>query len=158
MGGDEMLRPFGHGRFPVIRDTLYPITLGPHTFFWLLLTPPATQVADKEWVVPTIGYRGESDWWFTPAGQRYVETDLTRYVRGTRWFRSKSRQILNSALVDVVQLSEQNRTQLLLIGINYSEGPRDLYALPATIVSGEEARKVQVEYPVAVMAKLGSEN
>jgi maltose alpha-D-glucosyltransferase/alpha-amylase len=149
---------FGHGRFSVIRDTPYPITLGPHTFFWLVLTPPATQVADKEWVVPTIGYRGEPAWWFTPAGQRFVETDLTRYIRGTRWFRSKSRQILNSALVDVVQLSEQNRTQLLLISINYSEGARDLYALPAKVVSGEEARKIQVEYPIAVMAKLGSEN
>ncbi|HXO98452.1 MAG TPA: maltose alpha-D-glucosyltransferase, partial [Chthoniobacterales bacterium] len=35
---------FGHGRFPVIRDTLYPITLGPTTFYWLLLTPPEVGV------------------------------------------------------------------------------------------------------------------
>src|ERR1700751_875965 len=40
---------FGHGRFPVIRDTLYPITLGPTTFYWLLLTPPeAGGVSDGE--------------------------------------------------------------------------------------------------------------
>ena len=31
---------FGHGRFPVIRDNKYTITLGAHTSFWLLLTPP----------------------------------------------------------------------------------------------------------------------
>ena len=31
---------FGHGRFPVIRDNKYTITLGPHTSYWLLLTPP----------------------------------------------------------------------------------------------------------------------
>ncbi|MBV9490376.1 MAG: maltose alpha-D-glucosyltransferase [Verrucomicrobia bacterium] len=148
---------FGHGRFPVIRDASYPITLGPNTFFWLVLTPPATQTAEVAYALPTIGFRGEPDWWFRPVGQRFIETDLTRYVRGTRWFRSKSREVLNVSLVDSVELSQADRTQLLLIGINYSEGPRDLYALPVKIVSGDEARNIQVEYPLALIAKTGTD-
>jgi maltose alpha-D-glucosyltransferase/alpha-amylase len=148
---------FGHGRFPVIRDTSYQITVGPHTFFWLLLTPPDASASSAEQTRPTIGFRGEPGWWFTSAGQRFVEGSLTQYIRKTRWFRSKSRDILSVGLADVVELPSDHRSQLLLVGINYSEGARDLYALPVRTVGGEEARNVEIDHPLALIANLESE-
>jgi maltose alpha-D-glucosyltransferase / alpha-amylase len=149
---------FGHGRFPVIRDTLYPITLGPTSFFWLLLTPPeAGSVSDGEKYLPTIAYNGSSSWWYSPAGARFLERDLIHYMRGCRWYRSKSRSIVNTALIDLVELDSEDSTKFLEIGVNFSEGARDLYALPVKVVSGDEARSIEVEYPGAVIARVGAE-
>ncbi len=148
---------FGHARFPVIRDAPYPITLGPHTYFWLLLTPPQNGAANEPGTLPTVGFNGQPDWWSTRPGARFAETDLIRYVQSTRWFRSKSRQVVSANLVDTVELSSADRSQLLLVGINYSEGPRDLYALPTKIVAGEEARNVELEFPGAIIARLEGE-
>jgi maltose alpha-D-glucosyltransferase/alpha-amylase len=147
---------FGHGRFPVIRDTLYPITLGPNTFYWLLLTPPDVGgVSDGEKYLPTIAYNGDATWWYSPAGTKFLERDLVHYMRGCRWYRSKSRSIVSTGLVDLAELGSEDSTQFLLIGVNFSEGARDLYALPVKVVSGDEARSIEVEYPSAVIARVG---
>ena len=149
---------FGHGRFPVIHDALYPITLGPHTFYWLLLSPPEVKgVADGERYLPTVRFNGETAWWFSPAGSRFIEGDLTRYMQNCRWYRSKSRAVVNAGLVDVLPLSEQEKSHLLLIGVNFSEGARDLYALPVKVVSGEQARAIEVEYPATVIGRAGED-
>jgi maltose alpha-D-glucosyltransferase / alpha-amylase len=149
---------FGHGRFPVIRDTLYPITLGPTSFYWLLLTPPeAGGVSDGEKYLPTIAYNGNSAWWNSPAGTKFLERDLIHYMRACRWYRSKSRSIVSTVLIDLLELGSEDSTKFLVIGVNFSEGARDLYALPVKVVSGEEARSIEVEYPGAVIARVGAE-
>jgi len=146
---------FGHGRFPVIRDTLYPITLGPTSFYWLLLTPPeAGSVSDGEKYLPTIAYNGNSAWWNSPAGAKFLERDLIHYMRACRWYRSKSRSIVSTVLIDLVEMGSEESTKFLVIGVNFSEGARDLYALPVKVVSGDEARSIEVEYPGAVIARV----
>ena len=147
---------FGHGRFPVIKDALYPITLGPNTFFWLLLVPPDVGAAEGELVLPTISYDGTASWWQTNAGSRFLERELTSYMRRCRWYRSKARSIISVNLIDTIDFGQVDRTQLLVISVNFSEGARDLYALPMKLVSGDEARSVEVEYPAAVIAKVGT--
>jgi maltose alpha-D-glucosyltransferase/alpha-amylase len=149
---------FGHGRFPVIRDAPYPITLGPNTFYWLLLTPPeVTGVSDGEKYLPTIAYNGNPAWWYSPAGTKFLERDLVNYMRGCRWYRSKSRNIVSTVLVDLVELGSEDSAQFLVIGVNFSEGARDLYALPVKVLSGDEARSIEVEYPGAVIARVGED-
>jgi maltose alpha-D-glucosyltransferase/alpha-amylase len=147
---------FGHSRFPVIRDGLYPITLGAHTSYWLLLTPPeVTGVADGERALPVTQFNGDPAWWFTPAGSRFVDRELANYIRNCRWFRSKARPVLSVALLDLVNFPGEGLGHLLIIGFNYAEGPRDLYALPVRVASGEEARTIEVEYPATVIARVG---
>jgi maltose alpha-D-glucosyltransferase/alpha-amylase len=149
---------FGHGRFPVIRDTLYPITLGPTSFYWLLLTPPeAGSVSDGEKYLPTIAYNGSSAWWNSPAGTKFLERDLIHYMRACRWYRSKSRSIVSTVLIDLVEMGSEESAKFLVIGVNFSEGARDLYALPVKVVSGDEARSIEVEYPGAVIARVDGE-
>ena len=147
---------FGHARFPVIRDGPYPITLGAHTSYWLLLTPPeVTGVADGERALPFTNFSGDPAWWFTATGSRFVDRDLAKYIRNCRWFRSKARPVLSVALLDLVDFPGEGLGHLLIIGFNYAEGPRDLYALPVRVVSGEEARTIEVEYPAGVIARIG---
>jgi maltose alpha-D-glucosyltransferase/alpha-amylase len=149
---------FGHARFPVIRDGPYPITLGAHNAYWLLLTPPdVTGVADGERLLPFTNFSGDPAWWVTQTGSRFVERDLAKYIRNCRWFRSKARPVLNVALLDLVNFPGEGLGHLLIIGFNYAEGPRDLYALPVCVVSGEEARTIEVEYPAMVIARIGQD-
>ena len=149
---------FGHGRFPVIRDGPYPLTLAAHTTYWLLLTPPeVTGVADGERALPVASFTGDPAWWFTPTGSRFVDRELADYIRNCRWFRSKARPVLNVNLLDLVNFPGEGLGHLLIIGFNYAEGPRDLYALPVRVVSGDEARTIEVEYPATVIARIGQD-
>ena len=147
---------FGHARFPVIRDGNYPITLGPHSSFWLVLIPPdVSGVADGDRQLPLCQFDGKASWWSSTAGTRFIDRDLTKYIKSCRWFRSKARAILSVNAIDVLTFPGDGVGQVLLVAFNYTEGPRDLYALPVRIVSGEEARKIEVEYPATVIARLG---
>ena len=147
---------FGHSRFPVIRDSKYPITLGPHTSYWLLLTPPEiTGVASGDRALPITSFNGEPAWWFTTTGSRFIDRELADYIKNCRWFRSKARTVLNVSLLDLVDFRGDGLGQLLLIAFNFVEGPRDLYVLPIRMISGEEARKIEVEYPATVIARIG---
>jgi maltose alpha-D-glucosyltransferase/alpha-amylase len=149
---------FGHGRFPVIRDSKYTVTLGAHTSFWLLLTPPeAPGAADGERTLPVAQFNGDPAWWFTPPGSRFVDRELATYIKNTRWFRSKTRALLSISLLDVVNFPGEGLGQLLIVAFTYVEGPRELYALPIRILSGEEAHNIEVEYPAAVIARVGQE-
>jgi maltose alpha-D-glucosyltransferase / alpha-amylase len=145
---------FGHGRFPVIRDNKYTITLGAHTSFWLLLTPPdVSGVADGERLLPITQYNGEPTWWLSPAGTRFTDRELATYIKKTRWFRSKTRAVLNNSVLDVINFPGDGLGQLLIVAFNYAEGPRDLYALPVRIVTGEEAHNIELEHPATVIAR-----
>jgi maltose alpha-D-glucosyltransferase/alpha-amylase len=149
---------FGHGKFPIIRDNKYPITLGAHTSFWLLLTPPdVARTSDGDHSLPMIQYNGDPAWWSTAAGSRFVDRELASYIKNSRWFRSKTRVVLSVGILDVVPFPGENLGQLLIVGFNFAEGPRELYALPVRIVSGDEARTAEVEYPAAVIARAGQE-
>ncbi len=150
---------FGHARFPVIRDNSYLITLGAHTSYWLLLTPPdvARNAAGEQASLPLIQFNGNAAWWSSGAGLRFVDRELASYIKQTRWFRSKTRAVLSVSLLDVVTLPGENLGQLLIVGFNFADGPRELYALPVRIVSGEEAHTAEVEYPAAVIARVGQE-
>ena len=146
---------FGHARFPVIRDDQYLLTLAAHTSYWLLLTPPDfARTGDGQKSVPVIQSYSPS-WWFTPTGTRFVDRELTTYIKNSRWFRSKSRVVLSVNMLDQITLPGDNLGQLLIVGFNFTEGARELYALPVRVVSGEEAHGVEVENPGAVIARVG---
>src|SRR5436190_5515685 len=40
--GTSPIELFGRAEFPPIPDSQYPLTLGPHSFYWFLLTPAGT--------------------------------------------------------------------------------------------------------------------
>src|SRR5260370_29047259 len=78
-------------------------------------------------------------------------------MRRCRWYRSKARNIISVNLIDTINFPQVDQAQLLIIAVNFSEGARDLYCLPIKLLSGEEARAVEVEYPAAIIARVGNE-
>jgi maltose alpha-D-glucosyltransferase / alpha-amylase len=119
-----------------------------------LLTPPdVSGVADGERLLPITQYNGEPTWWLSPAGTRFTDRELATYIKKTRWFRSKTRAVLNNSVLDVINFPGDGLGQLLIVAFNYAEGPRDLYALPVRIVTGEEAHNIELEHPATVIAR-----
>jgi maltose alpha-D-glucosyltransferase / alpha-amylase len=122
--------------------------------FTIKLTPPEVPgVFDENRGLPVSDFDGDPSWWFTSAGSRFAEGDLTSYIKSCRWFRSKSRSVLNASVWDLVNLPSESLVHLLIIAFNYAEGPRELYALAVSVVSDEEARTIEVEYPDTVIAR-----
>ena len=80
--------------------------------------------------------------------QLLQEAFLPRYIVGQRWFGAKSRQIKNVCITDSIVLDTSNGA-LLLLEVQYADGPSDTYTLPLAV------RPAEGEYPAdSVIARL----
>ncbi len=146
----EML---GYVPFPPIDKTPYAITLGPYAFLWLELQPPALANAEvsaqdmqqQELTIPATDIAGVLG---GVGAQLLQEAFLPKYIVAQRWFGAKLRQIKNIAIVDSIVLDSSNGA-LLLLDVQYAEGPPDTYTLPLAV------REATEEYPAeSVIARL----
>jgi maltose alpha-D-glucosyltransferase / alpha-amylase len=90
---------------------------------------------------------GPSKWgaWLDEGGRERLAARLLDYVRGSRWFRAKSRVPRGGRLVDIVPLDGESMANaddvLALLEIGYPAGEPDLYAIPLSPGNpGDEAR------------------
>src|SRR5215212_819034 len=97
---------FGQVAFPVVHDAPYPLTLGPHAFYWFTLeAPPA-----EDTFVPADG--GVPKLSMSMAGSSVreillhsgVRSPLSRFLRTQRWYGAATRQISQVEVRDVVSL------------------------------------------------------
>lgn len=73
--------------------------------------------------------------------QMLEEQVLPWYLKNRRWFRSKARRIQKLRIMDDIALPENGSlSHLLLIEVQYTEGPSEIYLLPVSFASmGKEA-------------------
>jgi len=98
----------GNGAFPRIQDGPYRLTLGGHDGLWLSLsrTPatPRLRSAEAARIPPRLlTVTGDYRTLLTPGSP--LELSLFDYVPAQRWFRSKTRDVSEVQLLDVVPLS-----------------------------------------------------
>ncbi len=152
---------FGRTEFPIIGEKPYLLTLGPHAFYWFSLEPRfAPSELSQETPAPA-GLRVSEDWQQVLVGRQRVELEgiLVRYLPQQRWFGGKSRTIKQLSLREVVPLYEERRTVGLMIGlqVEYVQGDPEVYSLPLSFASGEEADRLRNEMPRLVIAELAVE-
>ncbi|HEX4216632.1 MAG TPA: maltose alpha-D-glucosyltransferase [Candidatus Dormibacteraeota bacterium] len=116
---------FGRTEFPRIGDDAYPVTLGPHSFFWFALEP-VPEAPDHEREAPELSLR-----------DRELERVLPAYLPLQRWFGGKSRRIADVTVVDSLTVAGAT---VKVIQVNYRDGDPESYALPLT--RNAEARVV----------------
>jgi maltose alpha-D-glucosyltransferase/alpha-amylase len=155
--GSQSLEIFGRVPFPAIGETLYLLTLAPHTFFMFSLEPrPA---AEHEPILPAAEIR------LAPIEVPSLETVLEQklpgdflgllpnYLRSRRWFRSKARTIRSIKVVETVPLLP-GRCSILIVQVNYSEGDMEAYAIPISLAIEPESDETLEKAPEAVIARL----
>ena len=147
---------FGQTTFPAIGESHYFLTLGPLGFYWFSLEPqPASAVVPDTPVATLVVTEGWKGLW-RKEGKDALEDILPAYLRRRRWFRSKARRIKAATIQEVIPIPTVPKAALVLIHLEYTEGDPELYALALTSAAGEEAQRVQTEFPESVLAHLRS--
>ncbi len=148
---------FGRSAFPVIGEGPYPISLGPHAFFWFALekTAPSTKpvhvpTAPESW--PELAWT--ADWpesFAEDLGARLAPA-LATILRSRSWFWGKSRDLLRAEVVDVIPV--RPLAALALVQADYVDGEPERYLLPVAAVLGREGEEAASRNPGSVLARL----
>jgi len=160
---------FGRNRFPRVERRLYPMTLGPHSFFWFALEavpagrsavaggPAAARIALDDF---------EGGGWesvLEGGGRSRLEAALPAVLAGRRWFGGKARTVRSVRLTETVPLAGRDLTGpaggavLALVDVDYTEGEPESYALPLAFATGERAAELAEHAPQAIVAELQGE-
>jgi maltose alpha-D-glucosyltransferase/alpha-amylase len=144
---------FGHTRFPEIRQTPTPFTIGPHGCLWFSLKPSLASLAgEASWIAPE--FEEEAAW--EPALKKEIERKLLPgYLPLCRWFGGKGRVVREMKVVHLVP-TDVPEVRLVVVEVSYTEGLPERYLMPLSITGGEEARQMLDNVPAAVLAKFKS--
>src|SRR5205814_6256898 len=116
---------FSRNRFPAIRRSRYPLTLGPHAHYWFVLqSPSAASRARKRVRAPTIASVPGFSELLTGSARRDLErTILPNYLTGRRWFGANARTIRELRIAEHPLLSPHpGASRHVLREVNYTEG------------------------------------
>jgi maltose alpha-D-glucosyltransferase/alpha-amylase len=149
---------FGQTAFPPITDAPYILTIGPHSFFWFSLEPPASQEVDT----PVSASRGQttvsltvSSWdaVFDYMSRAAIERELPRFLSARRWFFGGGRSIARVRIHDVIRFPHC-ASFLVIIGVVYTEGDPESYLLPLSLAVGQQAGEMASQFPERLFAAL----
>jgi len=153
--GVRPLELFGLSRLPPIRLRPYPLTIGPHSYYWLRLSEPAgapsaEHAPDYDWPV----LRVDSEWTELLAKRRAsLEGLLPGFVRRQRWFGGKGREIARVNVSAAYRLPESAQgITLLTIDVDYGTESPDRYLLPLGLASGVGGEVLASTHPEGIIA------
>jgi len=88
-------------------------------------------------------------------GQAALERMLPSVLLTRRWFGGKARSIESVRIVESIPVPGSRTTAMLLfLRVQYGEGSSETYALPITAAFGDDAARIQREFPQAIVAPL----
>ncbi len=147
----------GRTEFPAIGELPYFLTLGPHSFYWFRLEPPAELIhlagvdapAPARFPILAIGENWHG--FLEGAFQHVLENEaLPTWLPVQRWFRSKSRTITGVALADWAKMG--GGFFIVFLTVSFNEGEKESYCLPLKVVTGADANRFAYEAPESVLA------
>ena len=150
---------FGSTELPMIGETPYYLTLGPHSFYWFSLEPKPTQQLLSDWgltatTLPEVKIPGESwDTLVTGGGKEALEGILLSYVRQRRWFAGKARRLKSITITDWIDIrTAEGTAYLATILASYAEGDPETYLLPIAYSSAVESSQIVERWPHSAIA------
>ena len=114
MQGITPVEMFGRTPFPQIGATPYLVTLSPYAFYWFLLPRAAAGARreTREFKAPAVSFVGNWEELVRGEEREVLEAVLPTYLRGSRWFRGKARQITSAAVVRAIPIPVGSRDVL----------------------------------------------
>jgi maltose alpha-D-glucosyltransferase/alpha-amylase len=148
--GQSPTELFGRTQFPAIGSEPYRLSLGPHGFFWFCVgCRGASQDASGEHDLPVVYIRRELDELFKGQPRKLLGEALGPYLRRQRWYAGKARTLQYVEILDYLQLHDAETsppTYLLLACANYADGEPDVYNIPVTLVSEQQAKELLLNH------------
>ncbi len=155
--GCTLTEVFSQNDFPVIKDSPYPVTLGPHAHYWFVLrSQPATAQASREQMAPVLRMTPDLQGILKNGQHTYLERDvLPGFIRNCRWFGAKARTIRAVRIVETVPIAGEGGAHFWFLEVSLNDGVPEIYALPVQISSGDQARVIAQTLPHCVIARFG---
>src|SRR5262249_20871334 len=155
--GTAPVELFGRAQFPPIGDSPYFLTVGPHSFYWFLLTPigevyerPSSHKAPLQ-----VSVHGPWTNVFSGKIRSQLEEHLIEYVQSQRWFGGKARHIKSASFKEIIPISfDSVDASFTAVQIEYTEEDPEVYLLPLAFASGERAEQISESSPNSVLAKM----
>jgi maltose alpha-D-glucosyltransferase / alpha-amylase len=154
MHGVAPIEMFGRTPFPRIGSTPYPVTLNPYAFYWFLLpkAAPGFRRESREFKAPAVSFTGSWEELVRGEESEVLEAVLPTYLRGSRWFRGKARQITAATVVRAIPVPVGQRDVLVsLVEVRYLDADPEHYVLPLAYADGDRAREISVASPGSVI-------
>jgi maltose alpha-D-glucosyltransferase/alpha-amylase len=133
--GHTPVELLGETAFLPIDPTPYALTLSPYGFFWFALRRIRQTGEEDFWQYPEEWARQEAELVADPAavGEVFAALPL-EWLPRQRWFRDKSREIVEVCLHDhgVLHAERAPSVVLAVLEVRFAEDGRDLYLLPST--------------------------
>jgi maltose alpha-D-glucosyltransferase / alpha-amylase len=162
--GMKPVEMIGTTELPAVEDAPYFLTLGPHAFYWFLLTRAADQPASAE--VTPAGDRERAplallasavwDQLLDAHLRRLLERDaLPVFLPRQRWFAGKGRRIVTTRIADWTTLVRgQLPVFIALVDVTFDDGGTSQYVVPMATAAGDEAVRVADTRAHAVVARI----
>jgi maltose alpha-D-glucosyltransferase/alpha-amylase len=156
---------FGQTRFPAVGKGPYPLTLGPHAFYWFALE---AKVSVEGLLFPSRDgkrvpvLQAAAPWGDTLARalQQRLEQLLPDYLSQCAWFAGSGHEPRGAKIREILGVQYEDRVaHLLLLDVLDRDGTSDAFLLPLTLGRGPEADRLLESAPRVVLARLeGKEN
>src|SRR5215212_697788 len=151
---------FGRAPFWPIGDESYPLTLGPHAFYWFALEPDRSTLSDATEVdVPVLAVGGSWDDLFSDAKDT-LEAILPNYLQTSPWFGAAGRRVLATRIVEVVAVPrEETQSYATFVHVDYADTEPETYLLPLAFATHDlaQARDGLADALVAVVRRADEE-
>jgi maltose alpha-D-glucosyltransferase/alpha-amylase len=153
---------FSRNKFPVIKDSPYVLTLGFYDYFWFSFQKEEEGIrfGDLFSPIPELSVSGRWENVFRGKTKEKLEDEiLPLYITGCRWFGGKARRIRQIKILENIAIGKSSQvTHMLFLNVIYTEGLPDIYLLPISFLTGNEAEKIIEEKPHIIISRFKSEN
>jgi maltose alpha-D-glucosyltransferase / alpha-amylase len=152
---------FGRLEFPAITDRPYPLTLGPHAFYWFSIEPKsagpgtgshprgagssAVLIAQESWQEVLFG-----------KARTHLEAVLADYLISQPWFGRKSSptRLVTIKQTIPIPVAGGGAAFLAFLQVDYVGTEAEMYLIPIAFASGVEANGVRLHSPQFVLADI----
>ncbi len=141
--GQALEELFGRSLFPPVGERAYPLTLGPHGFYWFTLTAPSPVRLNEPAVeLPVLRIRERPDELFENSNRDRLEMLLPAHLQ-RRWPGGVPAPVTAAQVQDVVPFELGGfRVWLLVVKLEFRSGIPEKLMLPLTIVPPEQASQL----------------
>ena len=138
--GCSLMEVFSQNYFPPIKESPYPITLGPHAHYWFVLRASArgrARFAGTRCADARTPRRICRRFWRMVSARVSNERFCRNSFAHCRWFGAKARTIRELRIAEQVPISGEGSAHFWFLEVTYTDGAPETYALPVQIASGE---------------------
>jgi maltose alpha-D-glucosyltransferase / alpha-amylase len=147
MEGATPVELFGRTRFPRLGRAPWPLTLGPHGFYWFALERSEHGPgAPREVEAPVLAFDDTWEDCFEGSNVAVLEEALPDLLQARSWFAAGDRTLRGVRIAETIPLDDDPGLRdacLALLEADHAEGDPETWALPLAFATGERALQLR---------------